>query len=85
MKRYNDLLNRYNGSETVITVSETVQRVRGRRVNEYGYNEFFSKKTDRPFSNPYPYTCLPAYTRARVRIPRVPGTDTRVRIIPGGF
>jgi hypothetical protein len=30
-------------------------------------------------------TCLPAYTRTHVQVPRVPGTGTRVRIVPGGF
>jgi hypothetical protein len=30
-------------------------------------------------------TRLPAYTRARVRIPRVTGTGSRVRVVPVGF
>jgi hypothetical protein len=61
MKRYNDLLNRYNGSETV-------QRIRG---CGYGYGRraaagkrvrvqqvFSKKKTDRRFTNPYSFTRL---------------------------
>jgi hypothetical protein len=46
-----------------------------RRVDGYGYgyNGFFPKKTDRPFSNPYPFTRL------------YPGTGTRVWVVPGGF
>jgi hypothetical protein len=45
MKRYNVSANRYNDGY-------------GQRVNGYGYNGFFPKKTDRPFSNPYPFTRL---------------------------
>jgi hypothetical protein len=57
-------------------------RVRG-RVNGYRYNGFFPKKK---LTGPsQTRTRLPAYTRARVRIPRVPDTGTRVRIVPGGF
>jgi hypothetical protein len=51
----------------------TWARVRVQRV-------FFPKNTARPFSNPYPCTRLPAYTRARVR-----AAGTRVRVVPGGF
>jgi hypothetical protein len=36
----------------------TRARVHGRRVNEYGYNRFFPKKRDLPFSNPYLCTRL---------------------------
>jgi 3'-phosphoadenosine 5'-phosphosulfate sulfotransferase (PAPS reductase)/FAD synthetase len=84
MKRYNVSANRYNDvwniitfQQTVITVSETIimtgTRVRaaGKRVR---VQRFFSKKkTNRPLSNLYPCTRLPAYTLARVRV------------VPGGF
>jgi hypothetical protein len=30
-------------------------------------------------------TSVPAYTRARIRIPRVTGTGRRVRIVPRGY
>jgi hypothetical protein len=84
MKCYNVSANRYNGfwngynDGYADTGTDSVRRVWVQRV-------FSKKKTDRPFSSPYPCTRLPAYTRARVQIPRVPGTDTRVRIVPGGF
>jgi hypothetical protein len=93
MKRYNVSANRYNDSETIITV-HTGTRVRaqaagtraaGKRVRVRVQRIFSKKKTDRPFSNPYPCTRLPAYTRAWVRIPRVPDTGIRIRIVPGGF
>jgi hypothetical protein len=84
MKHYNVSANRYNDGYAG-QAAGTRARLHGRRVNGYKYNEFFPKKTDRPFSNPYPCTRLLAYTRARVRIPRVPGTDTRIRIVPDGF
>jgi hypothetical protein len=95
MKRYNVSANRYNDSETIITV-HTGTRVRAQaagtraagtrvRVRVRVQQIFSKKKTDRPFSNPYPCTRLPAYTRAWVRIPRVPDTDIRIRIVPDGF
>jgi hypothetical protein len=83
MKRYNVSANRYNGSDGYAGTG--TGRGYAGPVNGYGYNEFFPKKTDRPFSNPYPCTRLPAYTRARVRIPRVPDTGIRVRVVSDGF
>jgi hypothetical protein len=89
--RYNDLWNVITFKQIVIMVSETVittgtwvraratgggRRTAGKRVRIQ--RVFFKKKTDRPFSNPYTCTRLPAYTRTRVRIPRV-------RVVPGGF
>jgi hypothetical protein len=78
--RYNDLWNVITFQQTVITVSETViatgTRVRARAVDDKRVRVqrvFFQKKTDRPFSNPYPFTRL------------YPGTGTRVRVVPGGF
>jgi hypothetical protein len=57
-----------------------------RRVGGYGYDGFFFRKNaDRPISCPYPYTRIPAYTRARIRIPRVTGTGRRIRVVPGGY
>jgi hypothetical protein len=48
-------------------------RAAGKRVR---VQKVFSKKNWPALSNPYPCTRLSAYTRARVRIPRVPGTGT---------
>jgi hypothetical protein len=79
MKRYNvstNRLKRYNVSETVITTGTGTGTDGGRRVQRV----FSKKKLTDPSQT---RTRLPAYTR--VRIPRVPGTGTRVRIVPGGF
>jgi hypothetical protein len=82
--------------QTVITVSETVimtgMRVRARAAGTRAWvrgrkrvriQRVFSKKklTDPSQTR----TRLPAYTRARIRVPRVPDTDTQIRVIPGGF
>jgi hypothetical protein len=83
MKRYNVSSNRYNGSDgyagtgmgdgyTGAGTQAAGKRVRIQRV-------FSKKKLTGPSQT---RTRLPAYTRARVQ---VPGTGTRVRIVPGGF
>jgi hypothetical protein len=79
---YNVSANCYNDSETIITVQKPCNGYAGAGTGTTG---FFLKKTNRPFSNPYLCTRLPAYIRARVRIPWVPGTDTRIWVVPDGF
>jgi hypothetical protein len=82
MKRFNVSANHYNDLEIVMTVQKPLHgrvffntlgtgrrvqvraRVRGRRVQRV----FSKKKTDRSFSNTYPCSRLPVYTRARVRV-----------------
>jgi hypothetical protein len=77
MKRYNDLLNHYNVSANRYNDSETVQRVRGYEGASTGVwaasttGFFQKKKTDRPFSNPDPFTRLYSGT----------GTDCTRRIL----
>jgi hypothetical protein len=51
------------------------KRVRVQRV-------FSKKKLTGPSQT---RTRLPAYTRARVRVPRARTVGTRVRVVPGGF
>jgi hypothetical protein len=51
MKRYNVSANRYNGSDGYAGTRAAGKRVQVQRV-------FSQKKTDRPFSNPYPFTRL---------------------------
>jgi hypothetical protein len=54
-----------------------------RRVGGYRYDGFFFEKM---LTGPsHARTRVPAYTRARVQVPRVTDTDRRVRIVPGGF
>jgi hypothetical protein len=95
MKRYNYLLNRYNvsanrynDSETVITVQKSCNGYAGAgtrvRIWAACTTGFFQKKLTGP-------------SQTRTRVPfyppipghgygyRVPDTDTRVRIVPGGF
>jgi hypothetical protein len=62
----------------------------GRRVRGHGYagkrvrvQRVFPKK--KLVASSQTRTRLPAYTRARVQIPRVRTADTRIRIVPGGF
>jgi hypothetical protein len=81
MKRYNVSANRYNGSDGYAgTGTGASTRAVGKRVR---IQRVFSKKK---LTGPS-QTCirLPAYTRARVQVPRVSGTGTRIRIVPGGF
>jgi hypothetical protein len=90
MKRYNVSANRYNDlwnvitfQQTVITVFETVITVQtgtgtGDGYTGAGTTSFFQKKTDRPFSNSYPFTRL------------YPGTGTGTagtgyELYPAGF
>jgi hypothetical protein len=59
------------------------RRAAGTRTVDKRVQRVFSKKNVTGPSQTR--TRLPAYTRARVRIPRVPDTGTQVQVVPGGF
>jgi hypothetical protein len=70
--RYNGFWNYYNGSDGYTGTGTGG----GRRVQRV----FSKKKLTGPSQT---RTRLPAYTRA-VRVPQIPGTGTRVRVVPDG-
>jgi hypothetical protein len=96
MKRYNDLLNRYNvlancynDSETIITVQKTVQRVRGYegagtgvRIRAADTTGFFQKNLTGPSQI---RTRLPAYTRTRYEYRGYRARIHGYRLYPTGF
>jgi hypothetical protein len=71
MKRYNGFWNRYNDGYTGTGMGGG--RVHGRRAagKRVRVQRVFSKKNWPALLKP-----VPVYTRARIWIPRVPGTDT---------
>jgi hypothetical protein len=77
MKRYNVSANRYNGSDGYAGTGTGGGGYTGAGKQVRVQRVFSKKKLTGPSQT---RTRLPAYTRARIRIP---GTGTRMRVVPG--